>query len=98
MEWHRLEPERTFLELNADRKQGLSDAEASRRLAEDGANELSDRRGRSPLRMFWRQFPETMVVILTVAAIVSAMLGKANETLAILAIVIMFALPGYDQE
>jgi hypothetical protein len=34
MEWHRLTPERTLLELNADRKQGLSDAEVSRRLAE----------------------------------------------------------------
>jgi Ca2+-transporting ATPase len=98
MEWHLLTPERTLLELNAERQQGLSDTEAARRLAEYGPNELNERRGRSPLRMLWEQFTETMVVILILAAIVSAMLGKTTETVAILAIVIMFAVLGFIQE
>jgi Ca2+-transporting ATPase len=98
MEWYRLTPEQTLQQIDSDGTQGLDEAEVTRRRNEYGPNELAEQRGRSPLRMLWEQFTETMVVILILAAIVSAMLGKTTETVAILAIVIMFAILGFIQE
>ena len=41
---------------------------------------------------------ETMVVILIIAAIISGFLGKEIETIAIAAIVVLFAVLGFVQE
>ncbi|MBC5775404.1 cation-translocating P-type ATPase [Pontibacter sp. KCTC 32443] len=77
---------------------GLSRSEASERLKKYGYNELQERAGKSPLRMLWEQFTQTMVLILIVAAIISAFLGKNIETIAILAIVVLFGVLGFVQE
>ncbi len=84
--------------LNTDAAQGLTDTEASARLSIWGANEITEKAGKSPLRMLLEQFSETMVVILIIAAIASGALGKVTETIAILVIVLMFALLGFFQE
>jgi Ca2+-transporting ATPase len=77
---------------------GLAAAEAAVRLKADGPNELEERRGKGPLGMLWEQFTETMVLILIAAAAISAFLGKGTETIAILAIVVLFAVLGFIQE
>ena len=77
---------------------GLSAAEAHTRLTRYGSNILREQGGRSPWRLLWEQFSATMVVILIVAAVVSAFLGKWLEASAILAIVLLFALLGFFQE
>lgn len=77
---------------------GLDTAEIQQRLQQYGANELQEPVRRSPLRMLWEQFTQTMVLILIAAAVVSFLLGKETETIAITAIVVLFALLGFVQE
>lgn len=77
---------------------GLSDAEAELRLKRYGPNRLEERRRKSPLKMLFQQFTETMVLILMVAALLSFLLGKTTEGVAILAIVLLFGFLGFFQE
>ncbi len=84
--------------LGTDARQGLPDEEARRRLEQFGLNELEERGGKSPWRILWEQFTSTMVLILIAAAVISAFLGKPLETIAISAIVVLFALLGFVQE
>ncbi len=85
-----------MLETNAST--GLTDDEAARRLARDGPNELIERGGKSPWFILWEQFASVMVVMLIIAAVVSAALGDYKDTSAILAIVILNAVLGFRQE
>jgi Ca2+-transporting ATPase len=82
----------------ASSEKGLGTAEAKTRLEMHGPNELQERRGKSALAMMGEQFSDTMVLILIGAALISAFLGKATETAAILAIVVLFAVLGFVQE
>ena len=68
------------------------------RRAQVGANELLETAGKAPWRIFWEQISSTMVLILIAAAVVSALLGKTTETIAISAIVLLFAILGFVQE
>jgi magnesium-transporting ATPase (P-type) len=47
---------------------GLSSAEAARRLAEFGRNELRDRRQNSRLRVLWNQLRSPLLLLLLFAA------------------------------
>jgi P-type Ca2+ transporter type 2C len=95
--WHTQSSNEVLKSLGTSEK-GLSSSEASERLKKYGYNELQERGGKSPLRMLWEQFTQTMVLILIVAAIISAFLGKDIETIAILAIVVLFGVLGFVQE
>ncbi|MBN1583648.1 MAG: HAD-IC family P-type ATPase, partial [Anaerolineae bacterium] len=97
-DWHVRPIEQTIETLDTDSKQGLGDEQARALLLEQGPNELVEKATKSPWRMLLAQFTETMVVILIVAAIASGLLGKLTETIAILAIVLMFAILGFVQE
>jgi Ca2+-transporting ATPase len=77
---------------------GLTAADAVARLEQYGPNELHEQAGKGPLRMLLEQFTQTMVLILIVAAVVSGLLGKGMETVAIAAIVILFGLLGFASE
>ena len=96
-EWHTRSVEEVLAALSSS-PAGLSEAEAAERLSRHGPNELKEGGGRSPLRLLLAQFGETMVLILLAAALVSGLLGKQTETVAILAIVLLFAGLGFVQE
>ncbi len=96
--WHTYSIAESTQRLDVAENVGLSDAEAQQRLKQDGANELAEQGGRTPLRLLWEQFTATMVLILIAAAGVSAFLQKWQEAGAILAIVVLFALLGFFQE
>jgi Ca2+-transporting ATPase len=91
-------PDDVIKELKSSHNQGISSSEVASRIREYGLNELKEKKGKSPVMMLFEQFTETMVVILIVAAILSAFLGKEIETIAIAAIVILFAVLGFIQE
>src|SRR5690606_4646403 len=76
----------------------LSTQEAKSRLQKYGLNELKEGKQKKAWQILLEQFQETMVLILIVAAIVSAFLGKETETIAIAAIVFLFAILGTIQE
>ncbi|MGA7954915.1 MAG: cation-translocating P-type ATPase [Gloeobacterales cyanobacterium] len=96
--WHTYDVEDVLQELGSDKTQGLSQAEAARRLAASGPNELVEKGCKSAWVILWEQVTATMVVILIVAAIASATLGDYHDAFAILAIVVLFSLLGFSQE
>lgn len=84
--------------LNSDMNTGLSTHEAKVRLEKYGPNKLQDKKGKSLLQKFKEQLLEPMVLILLVAALLSALEGQAVETLIILAIVVLNAGMSLIQE
>jgi Ca2+-transporting ATPase len=74
---------------------GLSTAEAERRLASDGPNTLPKAPRKGSLRRLLEQFANPLVLTLLVAAVVAVRFGDAA---AILLIVILNALLGFYQE
>jgi Ca2+-transporting ATPase len=77
---------------------GLPEAEWSARLQEYGPNELVERGLKSPLLILVEQITNPLVLLLIGAAIVSALLGRADSFIAISAIVVINAVLGVVQE
>lgn len=96
--WHQLELSDLLSHLNTDPTKGLSQSEAEKRLEEHGPNELKERPAKSPWLMLWEQFTSTTILVLIVAAVVTALLRNLDDTIAILAIVVFNALIGFSQE
>jgi P-type Ca2+ transporter type 2C len=97
-DWYQLTKEQVLEQLDSDLQNGLNDEEANRRLEEHGLNELIERGVKSPWLILGDQFKETMVIVLIVAAVISALLGDYKDAIAIVAIVIINALLGFRQE
>jgi len=74
-DWYRLEAENVLSTLDTGPGQGLTNAEAQRRLIKYGPNELIERGLKSPWRILWEQLTAIMVIILIVATVISAFLG-----------------------
>jgi P-type Ca2+ transporter type 2C len=98
MNWHLQTIETALESLQSQPDTGLSRDEVNARLAQYGRNELVEKGGRTPLKIFWEQFTATMVLILIAAAVVAGLLGDLKNTIAISAIVILYAILGFIQE
>jgi Ca2+-transporting ATPase len=96
--WHQIDAVAAQQTLNTQTATGLSDAEAQRRLQEYGPNELVERGTKSPWRILWEQLTSTLVLVLIAAGVVSGLLGDLEDTIAILAIVVLNAVLGFRQE
>ncbi len=84
--------------LATDPAAGLTVADAAERLTRFGPNELVER-GRKPhWRLFVEQFTNTMIVVLMIAAVVTALIGDLKDTFVILAIVVLNGVIGFIQE
>jgi Ca2+-transporting ATPase len=91
-----------------DPAHGLTEAEAAKRLARDGTNELPRPEGKSPLLQLLAQFSNPIVITLLVAAVIAVIhgVGTENQSLlvrfgdatAIFLIVILNACLGFYQE
>ncbi len=84
--------------LATDSEAGLSAAEVVQRLARTGPNELVERGRKPPWRLLVEQFTNTMIVVLVIAAIVTAVIGDLKDTIVILAIVAINGVIGFVQE
>jgi Ca2+-transporting ATPase len=98
MIWHLQSIEASLEELKSRQDSGLSQSEARARLETYGPNELVEKGGRTPLKIFWEQITATMVLILIAAAVIAGLLGDWKNTIAITAIVLLYALLGFIQE
>ena len=98
MQWHAMEVDAVIRELDADPKQGLSETAARTRLAKYGPNELIREHRISPLTLLLNQFKNTLIVILLVATVLSALLGETVDAVIILVIVVFCAVLGFVQE
>ena len=75
-----------------------SSEEAQRRLAEYGPNELAEAGVKSPWRILAEQFTSLLIIILIIAAVVSAFLGDYEDAIVIMAIVVLNGALGFRQE
>ena len=76
---------------------GLTSSQAAERQARYGLNELQEGSKKSTLRIFLEQFADFIVIILILAAIVSAFTGELESTIVILAVITMNAILGTVQ-
>ncbi len=95
--WHTLSLEDLFAHLQSS-PSGLTGAEAARRLAEHGPNELLAAHRIAPWKLLLQQFKNVLIIILLVATVLSAFLGHAAEAIAIAVIVLFAVLLGFVQE
>ncbi len=96
--WWTQDADQVVGELGTDITQGLSNAEARRRLVESGPNELAEEPVRAPLLIFGAQFANTMIVVLLIAAGVTVVIGDLKDAFVIGAIVVLNAAIGFVQE
>src|SRR5665811_267318 len=96
-DWHALSLEETF-NLVSSSQQGLTQAEASKRLSTVGTNELP--RGKKPNKFlaFLRQFKSPLIYILIVAAVITLFFGSTVDALVIALILVVNAIIGFFQE
>lgn len=81
----------------SSQEDGLTQPDANLRLERYGANELQDRQKKGVLRIFLEQFSDFLVLILISAAVISAIMGDAESTIVILAVITMNAILGTVQ-
>ncbi len=96
--WHALTIEDALQTLGSDAEQGLSAAEAARRIKQYGYNELQERPGTPLWRRILDQLGDFIVLILIGAAVISALLGDWIEAVVIMAIVVLNTTIGVVQE
>ncbi len=102
--WHHLGLTEVYRQLDT-RPEGLTDTEASERLARIGSNEIIRRKPVSPWILFFRQFANYFILVLIFAAIlafaVSFLPGESGHRLTgwfILAIVILSVALNFFEE
>ncbi len=96
--WYQLDSAEVLQQLGSNASFGLSSIEAARRLAEQGPNELQERGSKNPWLILKEQLIAPLVVILIIAAVVSAGLGDYKEAIVISLIVLLNTLLGFSQE
>lgn len=76
---------------------GLSYEDVQQRRNKYGFNELEEGKGKSTLKVFFEQFSDFLVIILIVAAIISAFLGEIESMIVIMTVVILNSVLGTVQ-
>jgi Ca2+-transporting ATPase len=86
-----------FKELNSSEK-GLTSERYQRVLAEKGLNEISERKKKSPIFKFLKQFNSPLIYILIFAAGISLLIQHWIDAIVILVVVLINAGVGFAQE
>ena len=76
---------------------GLSSQQAKDNLTKYGKNALIEGKKKTTLQVFLEQFKDLMVIILIIAAVISAFTGELESTLVIIAVLILNAILGTVQ-
>ena len=97
--WHTKQTKNIEHELKTNILTGLSEAEARERLEEIGPNELEEKKGRSPFKIFVSQFNDFMIWILIAAALISGIvIREVTDAIVILVILVINSVLGFVQE
>ena len=95
--YYRESKEEALKELGANEQQGLTNKAAQEKLAQVGPNALVESKKKSVLEVFLEQFKDLMVIILIVAAVISAFTGNLESTAVIIVVLILNAILGTVQ-
>ena len=85
------------LETQKASANGLSGQEAQARTQQFGPNQLAEGEKKSVLQVFAEQFKDLLVIILIIAALISAASGNLESTIVIIAVLILNAILGTVQ-
>ncbi|HKL76934.1 MAG TPA: HAD-IC family P-type ATPase, partial [Gammaproteobacteria bacterium] len=96
-QWHAIPAEEALAALESC-PEGLSTAEAQRRLAAYGPNRLPQPPRRSRLARFLAQFGNLLIQVLIAAAVITGLLGHWVDTGVIAGVVLVNAVIGFVQE
>ena len=97
--WHTKSVEDVIKELDTDIKSGISEKESAERIEKYGYNELVEKKGRTPFRIFISQFNDFMIWILIAAAFISGIIIKEiTDAIVILIILLINSVLGFVQE
>ncbi|WP_448509008.1 magnesium-translocating P-type ATPase [Immundisolibacter sp.] len=91
-------PAQLLLDALGSRPEGLTGAQAAKRLAEHGPNRLPDGQALEPLTLLLKQFTDPLVLILLFAALLSAFLREWLDASIVLVIVLGSGGLGFFQE
>ncbi|MBR6812668.1 MAG: ATPase, partial [Oscillospiraceae bacterium] len=100
---HYCEDVSEVLKSTSSSEDGLTSAEAEKRLADNGKNKLKEAKKESIIVRFFKQMADPMIIILLAAAAVSGVLAVVEgesfaDVIIILAVVIINAVLGVYQE
>ncbi len=95
--WCGIPAENVFSLFGSD-QDGLSNEEASIRLARDGYNEVSARKEHGPVHRFLKQFASPLIYLLLIAAVITLFFGKYADAVVIALVVLANAIIGFIQE
>jgi len=95
--WHSMDTDEALDSLNV-KKDGLSQEEVQKRLQQYGLNELQKEKGTSPIRMFFEQFTDILMVILLIATALTLWMGEIVDAIVIMTIVLATAILGFVEE
>lgn len=95
--YYRESKEEVLKELGANERQGLTSKAAQEKLAQVGPNALVEGKKKSVVEVFLEQFKDLMVIILIVAAVISAFTGNLESTAVIIVVLILNAILGTVQ-
>jgi cation-transporting ATPase F len=96
--WHHLPANEVLELLESDLQRGLDTFTVGRRQKHFGLNQLTPRKGKSPLVKFLLQFKNPLIFILVVASVVTAVLKDPLDATVIFGVVLINAIIGYIQE
>ena len=96
--WHALSREEVLEKLDSGIDKGLTDNQAQERLAKFGPNQLEEGKRTTFLEMVIEQLNSFVVILLIVAAVISAFLGEVVDAAAIITIVVLNTVMGVVQD
>ena len=102
--WHCFYVEEVARKLGSNINTGLTEDEVKKRRDKYGENKLDEQKKESLLKKFIKQFNDFMIIILLVAAVISAVVAKMQGTgdyidsIIIIAIVVLNSIMGVVQE
>ena len=96
--WYALSPEEVASRLQVDPAQGLSAAEAAKRLQQYGPNALAATKAEPTWRRFFKHYRDYMQIVLVVAAGVSLIIHEYKTAVGLFLLTLFNAWLGYHQE
>lgn len=96
-QWYQMNSSELLKEMESS-SEGLSKDQVEERLAKFGKNKLQEGERKTPLQIFFGQFKDLLVIVLIIAAVISAITGDVKSTCVIVAVLILNAVLGTLQE
>ena len=97
VQWHAKECDEVLEEFGTSQN-GLTSAEAKRRLLTFGVNQIKRKKKDGPLKLLWRQINNPLIWVLLCSSTLATLLGKITDGLVVLSVVIINTIIGFIQE